>query len=66
MKTGKYVQSKYYYMNTETGELLTLQEMLKQAREEYNLQPARDFEKYKELFIVTEISRTAFTDNFIF
>ena len=53
-------------MNTETGELLTLQEMLKQAREEYNLQPARDFEKYKELFIVTEIVRTTFTDNFIF
>ena len=66
MKTVKYIQSKYYYMNTETGELLTLQEMLKQAREEYNLQPARDFEKYKELFVVTEVVRTAFTDNFIF
>lgn len=53
-------------MNTKTGELLTLQEMLKQAREEYNLQPARDFEKYKKMFVITETVRTTFTDNFIF
>jgi hypothetical protein len=30
-------QGKYYYMNKETGELLTWEEMLEQAREWYDI-----------------------------
>ena len=58
MKTKLYIQQTYFYMNTETGELLTLKEMIKQAKEEYHItiNCFADYLRMKKLFEVTSHS----------
>ena len=56
MKTWK-VQTKYYYMNNETGELLTFHEMVYQGEDEYGYNPycMEAIKQYSSKYELTDI-----------
>ena len=50
---------RYYYMNFETGELLTLDEMLTQAEEEYDFDDWTNALELTEYYELTDIEVSA-------